>query len=502
MAAFIASSPLTKSAASCEEHRDADVVCHNAAFDFWVVDRHLREARDEAARALWWDILDEGRLHDTMILDQLVQLGKTDAYPVPRDLGRLAREYANLPIEKDDPYRLRYGEIIGKELASVDPGFLSYAVKDAIVTHRIYNRLAQLAKRLVEPFRTEMQPDAVTRFGLLTETIQVRAAIALAAISRHGMHLDQQVVANVRERLHVELKSQVDQLQRMSCADGLFKTDKNGQLRCTPKAGVPCMSKKRLEEQLLRIADEADQDIPIRRTPKGAVSTSAKVWQQYADVHPFIAHWVKMTELAKLCQFFGNLQGSVIHPRYSTLVRTGRTSCSSPNIQQLPRSGGFREMIVASPGHYLLAVDYSFVELRTLAAVCEFRYGSSTLADVIRAGVDPHVHTAAMFANMEVDQFQQLKVDDAQRYATLRQRAKALNFGIPGGLGAASLVAYARSAYGVTLTIEEAQEFRQRLIRQVYPELAYLVEDTYSILALNLKSTPKLCRRKFKSPAC
>ena len=70
------------------------------------------------------------------------------------------------------------------------------------------------------------------------------------------------------------------------------------------------MSKKRLEEQLLRIADEADQDITIKRTPKGAVSTSAKFWQQYSDVHPFIDHWAKMTELAKLCQFFGSLQDS------------------------------------------------------------------------------------------------------------------------------------------------------------------------------------------------
>ena len=159
----------------------------------------------------------------------------------------------------------------------------------------------------------------------------------------------------------------------------------------------------------------------------------------------------------------------MIHPRYSTLVRTGRTSCSSPNIQQLPRSGGFREMIVASPSHYLLAVDYSFVELRTLAAVCEFRFGSSTLADVIRAGVDPHVHTAAMFANMSIDDFNQLKTDDPQRYATLRQRSKALNFGIPGGLGAASLVAYARSAYHVEMTIDEAQDFRQRLIDRCLP---------------------------------
>lgn len=32
----------------------------------------------------------------------------------------------------------------------------------------------------------------------------------------------------------------------------------------------------------------------------------------------------------------------------------------------------------------MLAVDYAFIELCTLASVCEARYGKSNLADVIR----------------------------------------------------------------------------------------------------------------------
>ena len=62
------------------------------------------------------------------------------------------------------------------------------------------------------------------------------------------------------------------------------------------------------------------------------------------------------------------------------LVRTGRTSCADPNIQNLPRSGGFREAFVPASEHVYLIIDYSFIELRTLAAVCEARYGRSTLA--------------------------------------------------------------------------------------------------------------------------
>jgi DNA polymerase I-like protein with 3'-5' exonuclease and polymerase domains len=75
------------------------------------------------------------------------------------------------------------------------------------------------------------------------------------------------------------------------------------------------------------------------------------------------------------------------------MVRSGRTSCSGPNIQQIPRESVFRQAFVPSPGHFLLAVDYSFIELRTLAAHLLHRYGSSTLAEVIKEGMDPDAFT-------------------------------------------------------------------------------------------------------------
>ena len=139
-------------------------------------------------------------------------------------------------------------------------------------------------------------------------------------------------------------------------------------------------------------------------------------------------------ELTKLRTFVDKLTEPEIHPRYRVCVRTGRTSCSSPNIQQLPRGSHVREVIIPRPGHLLFAIDYSSLELRTLATVCYERYGFSSLGDVLKQGVDPHSHTAAMFAGMTLDDF--LKLPNAKQ---LRQQAKAINFGIPGGLGAAAL---------------------------------------------------------------
>src|SRR5262249_45422480 len=147
----------------------------------------------------------------------------------------------------------------------------------------------------------------------------------------------------------------------------------------------------------------------------------------------------------------------VVHPSYAVMVRTGRTSCSSPNVQQIPKDSNFRESFTASPGHLLLAVDYSFIELRTFAATALKRYDWSDMANVIKAGVDPHAHTAAMMLGVTPAEFMTWKgnesvaeerVDNGKvvavtwkdKYDKARQQAKPVNFGVPGGLGVASLV--------------------------------------------------------------
>jgi hypothetical protein len=349
-------------------------------------------------------------------------------------------------------------------------------------------------------------PDALERFGPLSEAVQVKGAIALAQIPRNEMHLDVDQLDGLRARLEKNLAGQVDELLREPRFEGLLRLDRDGKIILTEKGQVPSLSQTRLCELLEQAANEVAEDTgrPVRipRTDKGNVSRKAEDWEELAPFDPLVHAWIELGKTTKMLQFFRNLAGPVVRPNYTPLVRTGRTSCSNPNIQNLPRKGGLREAFVASPGHVLLIVDYGFLELRTLAAECEARYGSSKLADVIRAGVDPHAYTAAMFEHISLDEFMALKSsgreEDRDRYDTLRQRAKVLNFGIPGGLGPRSLVAYAKSTYGVTLTLEEATAFRRRLIEEVYPELGvYLADDSMESLAWNLGVSVEACWHTF-----
>ena len=81
------------------------------------------------------------------------------------------------------------------------------------------------------------------------------------------------------------------------------------------------------------------------------------------------------------------------------------------------------------------------------------------------------------------------------KYAAARQAAKAINFGVPGGLGGAALGDYARSHYGIALTALEATARRDLLTRTIYPELSeYLAEDGSAIVARNLHAEPVAVR--------
>src|SRR5262245_49202577 len=131
-------------------HPRARLVFHSCAFDFWVIDRHLLERGEEEARKAWWDACDKNRMSDTMLLDQLIELARRDADPVPRDLSIVGRLYAGLEIDKDDPYRRRYAEIIGKDWAEVEEGFFSYAIKDPIVTFHAYRKMVLEAHRIMD----------------------------------------------------------------------------------------------------------------------------------------------------------------------------------------------------------------------------------------------------------------------------------------------------------------------------------------------------------------
>ncbi len=138
-----------------------------------------------------------------------------------------------------------------------------------------------------------------------------------------------------------------------------------------------------------------------------------------------------------------------LHPHYGQIAAfTGRMSCGTPNIQQIPRDPAFRACFCAPQSRCLVIADYSQIELRVAAQIS----GDSRMITAYREGEDLHRVTASLMTGKPVGQVTKQE----------RQAAKAVNFGLIYGMGAVGLQQYARQTYGVEMTAEQAGLFRSR----------------------------------------
>lgn len=227
----------------------------------------------------------------------------------------------------------------------------------------------------------------------------------------------------------------------------------------------------------------------LKRTPKGAPSTDAKVLEELserADAPPALLMLLKMRKWERSIVFLESWKNLAdeddrIHPTYNlTGAVSGRRSCNGPNLQQAPREGtlaGIRSCLGAPTGWVLLELDYSQIELR-IAAI---ESGDPVMLEAYRNGRDLHRLTAAAVSGKLgafvaerglvgtlVDCTLQVLRDDAL-YADLmervtneeRQRAKAINFGFLYGMGYRKFILYAKNQYNVIVSEAEGKAFRE-----------------------------------------
>ena len=137
-----------------------------------------------------------------------------------------------------------------------------------------------------------------------------------------------------------------------------------------------------------------------------------------------------------------------IHPNFNlTNVVTGRTSCSDPNLQQVPRNKELRTLFTAPPGRVLLEADYSQIELRIAADYAN----EPTMLKIYKEGGDIHTETAMSLTGLSAEQVK----------GEPRSRAKPVNFGFLYGMSAKGFVSYAFDNYDTVFSKLEADRYRQ-----------------------------------------
>ena len=204
------------------------------------------------------------------------------------------------------------------------------------------------------------------------------------------------------------------------------------------------------------------------KTKTGDWSTAVDVLEDLAADNEIVAKILEWRQLAKLKSTYTDSLQEQINPAtgrvhtsfHMTGTNTGRLSSTDPNLQNIPirteEGRRIREAFIAAPGHKLLSVDYSQVELRLAAELA----GVKALQQAFHDKVDIHTLTASQVFGVPLDQVT----------PDLRRSAKAVNFGIIYGISGWGL------AKQLGVTPGEASQFINAYLKN-FREIQDYMED-------------------------
>ncbi len=210
--------------------------------------------------------------------------------------------------------------------------------------------------------------------------------------------------------------------------------------------------------------------LPALKKTKTGYSTNAEVLDQLAEKNEAVSKILEYRQLVKLKSTYAegllhvvNPATGRIHSNFNqTIAATGRISSTEPNLQNIPirleMGREIRKVFIPENDEYLLSdADYSQIELRVLAHIT----GDENMIAAFRNNEDIHTATASGVFNIPKDQVTPL----------LRNRAKAVNFGIVYGIGDFSL------GKDLGITRKEARSYIDEYLER-YPGVKQYMHDT------------------------
>ncbi len=357
------------------------------------VGQHLKYDKNVLAN---YDINLQGIAFDTMLESYVLNSTATR-----HDMDSLAMAYLNHKT-------IHFEEIAGKgakqltfnqiDLNEASP----YAAEDADVTLRLHNEIWSRLEKHDE-------------LKALLLDVEVPLASVLSRMEQLGVFIDSQKLNQQSQDLATRIKE-----LEASVHDAAGETFNLG-------------STKQLQQILFE-----KLELPIiKKTPKGAPSTSEEVLQELALEYPIpkmIMEYRGLTKLKntytdKLPKMINHRTGRVHTSYHQAVTATGRLSSTDPNLQNIPirteEGRRVRQAFVPRDGFKIVAADYSQIELRIMAHLSK----DKGLLDAFSEGKDIHRATAAEVFDTPLDDVT----------ADQRRSAKAINFGLIYGMSAFGL---------------------------------------------------------------
>lgn len=307
-----------------------------------------------------------------------------------------------------------------------------YSCEDADFTHR----LVKIMKKKIDKEKLDH----------ILYTMEMPLIIVLGAMENNGIKFDPKLIASLDKEVG-------DKLDKLSAKiHGLAKSEFN------------INSPKQLQEILftkLKLSTEG-----IKKTKTG-FSTAEDELNKLQDSHPIILLIQSYRELNKLQTTYINALPTMvntktkrIHTHFNqTVAATGRLSSTEPNLQNIParteEGTRIREAFIAEKDSELVGFDYSQIELRLAAHLAN----DKKMIEAFKNKADIHAATAAEINDVSLDKVSK----------TMRQEAKAVNFGILYGQGPHGLSQNASIPYW------QASEFIKKYFL-AYPQIKKMID--------------------------
>jgi hypothetical protein len=425
-------------------------------------------------------------------------------------------------VNKEDPWRMRYGELLDVPVSQWPPEALSYALGDVTAQRSVFLAQEQYADLLGDQFR------------------QARAALWLKLMECRGVRVcprrAEEYVENVRKLLEVD---------REVCeAAGLVRPPGD------PKAGSRIMAAG--QAYMVRICQETEaEDLPLTdkgeeqvrellgiknpQTPipigaswhayqklgdKLAICLNEDACKQHGDetLEAFQRYGTSGTQLSRAQKLLTAARAGVpIQPRFGTLQDSGRMSCSEGDDKKAkvpsalgsqlhnpakdkkikrrqppgwiedeaaqvfvnPLTGerkpsrfvrrGVRPLFQARPGYAFVSTDWEGAEASAAAQVCIWTpgIGFSRMGDIINAGGNLPTEYGAVIAGMSKEEAYAVREAGGDEKKAFdngpRQAAKIALYGYLANMGPRKLRLQARKQYDVIMSLEQAADYKQKL---------------------------------------
>jgi DNA polymerase-1 len=289
----------------------------------------------------------------------------------------------------------------------------------------------------------------------LSQIVRARAVLDLAAALDGD--LDERGATALLTDVELPLIGVLADLERVGIATDLsvladLSSELGGSVKAAEQAAFAVLghefnlgSPKQLQQILFE-----ELGLPKTKRIKTGYTTDADALQGLLAQtdHPLLEHLLHHRDVSRLKTVVDSLIPMIdehgrVHTTFNQLVAaTGRLSSTDPNLQNIPirtaEGRRIRQAFVVGAGFdSLMTADYSQIEMRIMADLS----GDDALIEAFSSGFDFHATTAASVFGVPL----------AEVDGVLRNRVKAMNYGL----------AYGLSAYGLSqqlgITADEAR---------------------------------------------